>query len=152
VSPVKNPPQSLQIQPLAQTTAQSWLETNDKVVQYDPTVDPKGPLTVAVSVSKTPATGAASNNTAGMRAVFIGDVIAATNSATQQVPGDQYLVVNAVNWLTANEDLIQVEAKAPTDRTMVLSSSQLNLLLFGSAAILPLGVLAAGVAVWWNRR
>lgn len=151
VSPMKNAPQDLQVQPLAQTTSQSWLETDDKTVHFDPGVDPQGPLTVALSVSKAAATGAQNAN-AGMRAVFVGDVVAASNSATQQVPGDQAIVVNSVNWLTANEDLIQVEAKAPTDRTMVLSSTQLNVLLFGSAGVLPLAVLAIGVVVWWNRR
>lgn len=150
VSPLKNAPKDLQIQPLAQTTAQSWLETDAKVVHYDPGVDPQGPLTVAVSVSKLPATGAKAASS-GMRAVFIGDVIAATNNAVQ-VPGDKYLVTNSVNWLTANEDLIQIEAKTPTNRTMVLSSTQLNLLLFGSTLILPLAVLAVGGVIWWNRR
>lgn len=150
VSPMKNAPKDLQIQPLAQTTAQSWLETDARVVHFDPGVDPQGPLSVAVSVTKLPA-ASASSSASGTRAVFIGDVVAATNSATQ-LAGDRDVVVNSINWLTANEDLIQVEAKTAANQSMNLTSTQLNLLLFGSTLILPIAVLVVGAVIWWNRR
>lgn len=71
VTPLANVPKDLQIQPLAMTSSESWLETDPKVVHYDPGVDPRGPLTVAVSVTKAtppanpaqPAASAPTNNT-----------------------------------------------------------------------------------------
>jgi ABC-type uncharacterized transport system involved in gliding motility auxiliary subunit len=149
VSPLKTLPQGLQVQPLAQTTADSWLETDTKQIHFDPDVDPRGPLTVAVSVTKA---GAAANDASSLRIVFVGDVAFATNSVMQYGPGNGTLVSNVTNWLTSNEDLIQIQAKVPTDRTLTLSSTQLNVLLYGSAVFLPLVVLTIGALVWWRRR
>ena len=86
-----------------------------------------------------------------MRIVFVGDVFVATNQL-QAAGGNKSLLTNSINWLTANEDLIQIPPKVPTDRMLILSSTQLNLLLVGSAIFIPVVVLAAGIAVWWSRR
>lgn len=160
VSPAKTPPTGLQIQPLAQTTDQSWLETDAKVARYDPGVDPKGPLDVVVSVTKSSSSGRATPTASAgsdMRIAFIGDVTFAMNGMSQLGNGDlplgnKAILTNAINWMTANEDLIQIQAKPPTDQTLILSNTQVNVLLFGSAVFLPLVVLAAGALVWWNRR
>ncbi len=149
VTPAPTPPAGLQVQPLAQTTEESWLNTDPKVVHYNAGVDPKGPLTVVASVTKASSGG---QDTSGMRIVFIGDVAFATNAVISFAPGNSALLTNAANWLTANEDLIQIQAKVPTDRMLILSNTQLNLLLYGSAVFLPLLVVAMGVLVWWNRR
>lgn len=152
VTPAKSPPAGLTVQPLAQTTENSWLETDARVVHYDPGVDPKGPLTVITSVTKTPTDPAqAKDDSKTMRIVFVGDVAFAMNGLIPQL-GNKQLLTNAINWLTANEDLIQVQAKSPVDQSLILSNTQLNVLLYGSAVFLPLAVLAAGVLVWWNRR
>jgi ABC-type uncharacterized transport system involved in gliding motility auxiliary subunit len=149
VSPLKTPPQGLQVQPLAQTTEDSWLETDTKQIHFDPDIDPRGPLTVAVSVTKA---GAAANDASSLRVVFVGDVAFATNGVMQYGPGNGTLISNVANWLTSNEDLIQIQAKVATDRTLTLSSTQLNVLLYASAVFLPLLVLTAGALVWWKRR
>lgn len=158
VTPAKPLPPGLQVQPLALTSDQSWLETNPTVAHYDPGVDPKGPLDVIVSVTKTPPNGASpSTSNAGTRLVFIGDVDFAVNALSQIGNGDlplgnKTLLTNSINWLTANEDLIQIQAKPPSDQSLILSNTQVNVLLFGSAVFLPLVVLAAGGVVWWTRR
>jgi ABC-type uncharacterized transport system involved in gliding motility auxiliary subunit len=149
VTPLKTAPAGLQVQPLAQTTDNSWLETDTKQIHFDQGVDPQGPLTVAVSVTKS---GAQANNSSGMRIVFVGDVAFAANGVTQIGPGNGALLSNAANWLTSNEDLIQIQAKVPTNRTMVLSGTNLNILMLGSIAVPTLLVLAIGALVLWNRR
>ena len=151
VSPVQTPPPGLQVQPIAYTTSQSWLNTDTKTIQYNPGTDPRGPLAVVTTVSKS-ATGTGQAQTATMRIVFVGNVAFATNPALQIAPGDKDLITNSVNWLTANTDLIQIPPKVPTDRTMMLSNIQLNVMLYGSVVFLPLLVLAVGGVVWWNRR
>src|SRR5262249_31098728 len=167
VSPMKTPPAGIQVQPLAETTADAWLNTDLKTIHYQQGVDPKGPLPVAVSVTRTtpPATPAATPAAAAgtptptsgpkasdMRIVFVGDVAFATNPALPVAGGNKSLLTNSVNWLTENVDLIQIPPKVPTDRMLILSSTQLNVLLYGSAVFIPLVVLAAGIAVWWSRR
>ncbi len=140
-------PAGVTVQPLAQTTDQSWLETDTKTIHYDPGVDPKGPLTVATSVTKS-----ASDPKNETRIVFVGDVGFLANGTVQAAPTNTALLNNVADWLTSNEDLIQIQAKVPSDRTMTLTNVQLNLLLYGSAVFLPLLVLAGGLVVWWNRR
>jgi ABC-type uncharacterized transport system involved in gliding motility auxiliary subunit len=159
VTPAKTAPAGYQVQPLAQTTAQSWLATDPKTIQYQQGIDPVGPLDVVVSVAKAPATTAAAATPTttpaapnGARIVFVGDVAFATNQMLSFGGGNQTLLTNAADWLTSNQDLIQIQAKVPTDRTMVLSNTQLNVLLYGSSVFLPLLVLAVGIIVWWNRR
>ncbi|MGH2459303.1 MAG: GldG family protein, partial [Chloroflexota bacterium] len=158
VTPSKTPPAGLQVLGLAQTTSQSWLETSN-VAHYDPGVDPRGPLDVLVSVEKTPPASAATPTASqpSMRLVFVGDVAFAMNGMSQLAngdlpPGNKAVLTDSVNWLTANEDLIQVQAKPPADQSLILSNTQVNVLLFGSAVFLPLVVLGAGALVWWNRR
>lgn len=157
VTPQKTLPTGLQVQPLAQTTEQSWLETDPRVAQFDQGTDPKGPLDVAVSVEKTSTGTNTENSPSSLRVVFIGDVVFAMNGMAQIGGGDlplgnKSLLTNSINWLTSNEDLIQIQAKPPADQSLILSSTQVNILLLGSAVFLPLVVLAVGALVWWNRR
>jgi ABC-type uncharacterized transport system involved in gliding motility auxiliary subunit len=158
ITPMQTPPAGLQIQPLATTSADSWLETDARVVHYDPGVDPKGPLNVMVSVTKSTVPTAPGQSTPtptasnSMRVVFVGDVAAITNAVISYSSPNSAVLTNAANWLTANEDLIQIQSKVPTDRQLILSNTQLNLLLYGSAIFLPLLVLAGGLFVWWGRR
>jgi len=156
ITPTSKPPAGLQIQPLAQTTAQSWLETSN-VAHYDPGVDPRGPLDVVVSVEKSSSDPSSTASQSSMRVVFIGDVAFAMNGLSQLAngdlpPGNKELLTNSVNWLTANNDLIQIQAKPPSNQSLILSNTQVNVLLFGSAVFLPLVVLGVGALVWWNRR
>lgn len=158
MTPEKTPPSGLQVQPLALTTDQSWLETDARVAHFDAGTDPKGPLDVLVSVEKASADPSAASSQSSMRVVFVGDVAFAMNGMSQITntgdlpPGNKAILTNAVNWLTSNEDLIQIQAKPPADQSLILSNTQVNVLLFGSAVFLPLVVLGAGALVWWNRR
>lgn len=153
VTPSPKPPTGWSVQPLAETTSQSWLETDPKVIHYDPGVDPKGPLDVAVTATKTTTAPATNGKTPpSPRIVFIGDVAYASNNLINLGGGDKALLTNSINWLTANEDLIQIQAKSPLNQNLILSNTQLNVMLYGSAVFLPLFVLGAGVLVWWRRR
>jgi len=152
VTPMASPPSGLQVQPLAQTTDRSWLETNAKTIHFDPGVDPQGPLDVIVSVSRPIASASGTSAATGTEILFVGDVAFATNALTGFAPGNNQLLTNAANWLTSNQDLIQIQAKVANDRQLVLSNTQLNLMLYGSAVFLPLLVLGAGILVWWGRR
>lgn len=150
VTPAKTPAKGFSVQPLAETTGQSWLETNPKVVHFDPGVDPKGPLTVAVEVTRAPATPSSTPPAKG-RMVFIGDLAFATNQLSSAV-GNGSLLVNSVNWVAEDESLIGVQAKPQTDRSLVLSNTELNLILISSVVLLPAAVLVVGGLIVWTRR
>src|SRR5215469_11504080 len=66
--------------------------------------------------------------------------------------GNGDLALNAVNWLSSDEDLISIRPKPEEDRRITMTKSQFNVVLATSQFVLPLIVVFAGVAVWWKRR
>jgi len=153
------PPAGLTITPLAQSSPSSWGNTNTQQIQQGPN-DPKGPLALAVAIDA----GSSSSNQSTLpgatptptpnaaRLVLFGSPDLISNNSLQQVPGNSTLFENAVNWVVAEDNLINVRVPDTTPRTLVLTSSQMNLIAYSSFLFLPLAVLAAGAAVWWTRR
>jgi ABC-type uncharacterized transport system involved in gliding motility auxiliary subunit len=138
---------------LAQSSETSWSDPNPQQPQKQPT-DPGGPLAVAVAVdagTPNPATGSTSGPNAA-RLVLIGTPELISNNSLQQVPGNQTLFLNSVNWVAEQDSLIDVRAPDTTPRQVVLTGPQMNLVAYSSFLFLPLAVLAAGAAVWWTRR
>lgn len=140
--------QSTQVQPIAQSSPDnSWLETDERIdprtVKYDEGKDVKGPVPMAVSVTKGQA-----------RIVAIGNSTFASNNllSVVQVPGNRDLLLNSLGWLSEDESLLGVRAKVNKDRTLILTGTQQNVMLYSSTLFLPLAVLAIGLYVWWTRR
>lgn len=142
---------------LAQSSDASWATTNLQQLQKQDS-DPKGPLALAVAVdtaasssgtAPTPTPSAGTNST---RLVLFGSADLISNNVLQQVPGNQTLFLNSVNWVAQEDNLIDVRPPDTTQRTVVLTGPQMNLVAYSSFLFLPLAVLAAGAAVWWTRR
>ena len=66
--------------------------------------------------------------------------------------GNRDLVMNMLNWLSADEDLISIRPKDPEDRRLSLNRAQMSLVFYASVLGLPLMIIAAGIGVWWRRR
>jgi ABC-type uncharacterized transport system involved in gliding motility auxiliary subunit len=66
--------------------------------------------------------------------------------------GNRDLALNAVNWLSSDEDLISIRPKEQEDRNITMTRAQLNVVRITSQFLLPLMVIFAGVSVWWRRR
>lgn len=140
--------QSVQVQTIAQSSPDnSWLETDERIdlrtVKFDAGKDVKGPVPMAVSATK-----------GTTRIVAIGNSGFASNNLLSviQVPGNRDLLLNSLNWLSEDEQLLGVRAKVNKDRTLILTGTQQNAMLYSSTLFLPLGVLAIGAYVWWTRR
>jgi ABC-type uncharacterized transport system involved in gliding motility auxiliary subunit len=106
----------------------------------------KGPLTIAAAGTYN--TGKA--NAQG-RFVVIGSSGWAGNRFIE-FNGNSDLALNAVNWLSSDEDLISIRPKAPEDRRVTMTQRQFSAVLVTSQFILPLIVVVAGFGVWWKRR
>ncbi len=154
------PPSGMTITPLAQSSPSSWASSNFQQLQPEQASDPKGPLALAVAVdagssssSSSTAPGATPASTSpSARIVLIGSPDLISDNSLQQVPGNSTLFLNAANWVAEEDNLINVRVPDTTPRTLVLTSSQMNLIAYSSFLFLPLAVLAAGAAVWWTRR
>jgi len=124
VEPAKSMPKGVQASPLAQTSRQSWGETDKNVFQTGKAVpDPNektGPLPVAVVATvdaqpeaakpeTTPAADAP-KKTAKARIVVVGTADFASNQFLG-AQGNRDFFLNVVSWLAEEEDLISIRAK-----------------------------------------
>jgi len=66
--------------------------------------------------------------------------------------GNSNFFLNAVNWLTEESDLISIQPRTSSPRTVQFTPSQGRLLFFVSVIILPLIILILGISVWLRRR
>jgi ABC-type uncharacterized transport system involved in gliding motility auxiliary subunit len=66
--------------------------------------------------------------------------------------GNGDLAMNAMNWLSSDEDLISIRPKPPENRTLTMTSNQMRWVRISSQFLLPLIVVLAGMSVWWRRR
>lgn len=154
------PPTGITTQPLVQTSAQAWGETNlDPNTQpvYNEGKDQKGPVDIMVSVEGTlPAVAPAAPAARKTRIVAIGtsEFVANRILNAQQLRGFRNidLFMNAVNWLAEEESLIAIRPVPPDQRSVVFTGSQLTAVLLLTVVFLPALVLIGGLSVWWRRR
>ena len=113
-------------------------------ITFDPKVDTRGPLSLGVSASR-------KVGDKNARLVLIGNSQFAVNPyITQLRNGD--LFYNAVDWLSADENLISIRAKSPTNRRVNLTAAQASALQWIDLILLPGLVILAGIMIWVRRR
>lgn len=160
---------------LFKTSANSWSERqlDQKQVSFDQDKDKQGPIPIAAAVTYKPKKEekekaaqpeaekkeeeekeekllAEEPEKEGRLAVF-GDSDFASNRYFN-LSGNGNLFLNTVNWLTEEADLISIQPKTSSPRTIQLTPSQGRMIFFFSLIILPLIVLITGISVWVRRR
>jgi gliding motility-associatede transport system auxiliary component len=156
-----NIPSTVTVTSLVQTSSgddlgrpNSWADTGLKElsssqpnVQFNPADgDIKGPINLAVAVE---------NSDTKARLVVFGNSEFVSDNGLNMMGGqvgNADIFLNAVNWAAEEETLISVRSKPPTNRQIFLTGEQLRLVFLSTVVLLPLAVIAAGVAVWWRRR
>jgi ABC-type uncharacterized transport system involved in gliding motility auxiliary subunit len=152
-------------QKLAETSKNSWGETNLKSLTGGQPAkmdddDKKGPVSLGAAVSGaatvTPAPKNAAKEgdnpkTAETRLVAFGDSDFASNGALG-VQGNRDLFLNCVNWLAQQENLIAIRPRDPEDRRITLTADQQQRIFYLTVLIIPGLILLAGVRTWWRRR
>lgn len=137
----------IQATPLLLTNPQSWAESDLKSenLQFDPTSDRQGPLTLGVALTK--------RNPTEARLVVIGSSNFITNEQfQQQLNGD--LFTNSVSWLS-NQDTpaqLSIRPKEAKNRRINLQAAQANVLGLAALGLVPLIGFAAAAILWWQRR
>ncbi|HEX5411871.1 MAG TPA: Gldg family protein [Terriglobia bacterium] len=109
--------------------------------------DAKGPLTVAVSDTISEPDGKKGEG----RVVVTGTSLLGAN-AYLGFQGNKDLVMNMVNWLSAEESLISIRPKNQEQQTLSMNQRQMGQLLYLGVFGLPLVIILAGAGVWWRRR
>jgi ABC-type uncharacterized transport system involved in gliding motility auxiliary subunit len=136
------------VQPLFSSSESSVATTNLSSAEIDPSDsgNKKGPFTIAAAGSYN--TG--KENSEG-RFVVVGSSSWTANSFIS-FNGNGDLVLNAMNWLSSDEDLISIRPKEQDDRRITLTQSQFSWVRTTSQFLLPLAVVLVGASVWWRRR
>jgi ABC-type uncharacterized transport system involved in gliding motility auxiliary subunit len=147
---------SLEVKSADKTTVEKLFSSSDTSLATNkldsPNIDPndpknkKGPLPIAAAGSYN--TG--KENSQG-RFVVIGSSAWAANSFIK-FNGNRDLALNAMNWLSSDEDLISIRPKEREDRRITMTRAQMYWVRITSQFVLPLIVIFAGVSVWWRRR
>jgi ABC-type uncharacterized transport system involved in gliding motility auxiliary subunit len=106
----------------------------------------KGPLTIAAA-----GTYNTGKQDSQGRFVVVGSSSWAANSFLP-FNGNSDLALNAVDWLASAEDLISIRPKAPDERKLTMTRSQLSMVRSISQFLLPIAVVFLGSSVWWKRR
>ena len=169
VTPKEVERQDLTVKSLAKTIdaiGVSWGETGrqeDGTFEPEPTYtegeDTPPPVSLAVAVelkradSKTEegtiSEGPAETRT---RIVVFGDSDFASNAFFANSGGGD-LFLNAVNWLTLEEDLIAIRPVDPSQRSLRrMTASEAGFVQMAAIFFIPLLVFIVGVFVWWRRR
>jgi len=164
VDTTEKQPEGTTAKVLARSSVDSWSERqlDQMEASFDKEKDKAGPIPLAVvseikfspsqkeEDQKDPEKEESSPEPEG-RVVVFGDSDFINNSYFH-FSGNGNLFLNAVNWLTEEGDLISIQPKTSSPRTIQLTPSQGRLVFFVSVIILPLAVLITGLSVWIRRR
>jgi ABC-type uncharacterized transport system involved in gliding motility auxiliary subunit len=136
---------------LCETSSDSYGVSNwnpqIKEIQFRAGKDLKGPLAVAVEGS---ISGAGEKKTEGRFVVMGTSLIAANTFLNFQSNRD--LMMNSVNWLSADQDLISVRATPPESQHLTMNEAQMRRVLVLGVFGIPILIVLAGFWVWWQRR
>jgi gliding motility-associatede transport system auxiliary component len=130
------------------STSDNSFATTSVASPIDPKKGVKGPLVLAAAGSYN--TGNPSNP--GRFVVYGSSMWAANNFLGSRSIANRDLALNTFDWLTSDEDLISIRPKAPEDRRLNISGNRMSLIFWWSVVLLPVGVVACGMLVWWRRR
>ncbi len=157
VDKMDSPPENVTVNILAKTSPNSWAEKNFKQRQitFNPKEDRQGPIPVAVVAEiKKKLEGENKKQEEaekeGRVAVF-GDSDFISNNY-YNLSGNGNLFLNTVNWLTEEADLISIQPKTSSPRTIHLTPVQGRIVFFTSVIILPVFILLLGLSIWARRR
>jgi ABC-type uncharacterized transport system involved in gliding motility auxiliary subunit len=145
---------SLQVKNGNKTTVDKLFSTTDQAIatthldspdlgKYQ---DKKGPFILGAAVTYN--TG--KPNVSG-RAVVIG-TSSFLNNGTIGFQGNRDLALNAINWLSSDEDLISIRPKEAEDRRLNVNQRQMSLFLYTDIFAIPLLIIAGGVLIFLKRR
>ena len=136
---------SFSFTPLVEVAPDGWIETEGvKNATYDEARDIKGPAIIAAALER-------EIGEKRQRVVVVGSGRAFSNEYLASL-GNADLVSNIVNWISGDDSLISIEPKIRMDMTLNLPPIAVSLIVSGFLFVLPLGLLLAGVIIWWRRR
>lgn len=131
---------------LVDVAPEGWVETGnleDDIV-FDQLTDVAGPVSIAAALSR-------QVQDREQRVVVVGSGHFLANTYLGN-GGNLDFGISLVNWLAGDEDLISIQPRATQDSSLILSKTELTIIVVGFMIVLPLLFLICGVLIWWLRR
>lgn len=131
---------------LVEVAQQGWVETGDLQgeIIFDQDTDVEGPISIAAALTR-------NIQDREQRVIVVGSGHFLANTYLGNGSNLDF-GINLVNWLTGDEELIVIQPRATLDSHLVLSESELTLIVVGFLVLLPLLFLGSGIVIWWHRR
>ncbi len=134
---------------LLRTQPETWAELSElqsNEINFNEDLDLAGPLTVALALEREqPETDTM------QRIVVIGDGDFLSNQYLGN-GANQTFATGMVNWLTAQDDRLNIAIKPTPDNQLELSFSETLSIAIGFLFVLPAMLLGSGLTLWWLRR
>lgn len=131
---------------LVEVAQQGWVETGDLQgeIIFDQDTDVEGPISIAAALTR-------NIQDREQRVIVVGSGHFLANTYLGNGSNLDF-GINLINWLTGDEELIVIQPRATLDSQLVLSESELTLIVVGFLILLPLLFLVSGIVIWWRRR
>jgi ABC-type uncharacterized transport system involved in gliding motility auxiliary subunit len=147
-------PEGWQRQVLLQTGPNSWEETGSLTsgkVSFSEKEDIRGPITIGINLTRDMNKPQDGQPVRQQRVIVTGDGDFLSNQYLGNV-GNLDLGINMVNWLSADEQLLNIPTKTAPDSHLQLSALEKSVIGLGFLIGLPALLLAGGLALWLRRR
>ena len=138
---------------ILQSMSNTWLETQQKSGQitFDKDSDVPGPVVIGVSLTRQPDGDDGNKDSAPQRAVVIADGDFLSN-AFLGLGGNFQLAMNIINWLSSDDQLLNIPVKTAGDISLQLTDLQIGTISVSFLFVLPALLLGSGFWIWWRRR
>lgn len=143
----------------ASAFARAGFEEGTREFERDPNLEREGPISMGVaatfSVAPTPDADSAESDDAGeeveSRVVVFGTSNFARNG-TLRAGANLDLFLNALNWLSSDEDLISIRPKDPENTPLNMTQGDVWRIFLVTMLLIPALITIVGFRVWWMRR
>jgi ABC-type uncharacterized transport system involved in gliding motility auxiliary subunit len=131
---------------LLNTGDHTWLESGPLAgqVRLDPGKDTPGPLSIGLALER-------HRNGNTQRVAVIGDGDFLSNTYVENA-GNMALGLRLVNWLSGDDDLIDIPDRTVEDTRLNMPSTLTGSIGLFFLIVLPALLLLTGATVWWRRR
>ncbi len=129
------------------TRASAWSETGpiNRAIRFDKGRDIAGPLNISVAVSR-------KRDKNEQRIIVVCDGDFASNAFILSNGANLDFAMSIINWLSHDDAYINIPVRTVADQTLQMSAVMRNTLMALFAIIIPLLLVASGIAIWAQRR